>query len=899
MAITDYSPLSANLRKAVGRFLGDAVRAFLPRPRPQIYTEDDLQATLADAMVRFQAQSTGAQPPSVPGAGWNYPPLLRTDEEQSELWGSEEAKYGRFTTQSGPSPQAYATSIADLSIERIASWHWMQVQQGVCMYKADLDAGTMREDGHLQASQRSITSLAYKSPLQFKPRNDTPLAAAVCSFVQTALEKCSTLLKAQETLFGSAGTGHAGLEVVWQTPRPITFAVNKALITAQGAQGVASLEEVHNRNFRIDAPRRQLLLDAGGNRYVDPFITPSGYPTRKLIYHNGYGTGDPHQHGYQYSSNPLCLFKKMGLGRFMVALELWGVQSPYMQYDEDRYADGQDVSAAQRFLSAIGLGKPAVLNRKFGEVKVTPPATGLDARGMHFALFGLINAEISKLAAGQTLAMEIGGTGSYGAADVHADSKEDVARIHDKLLCTTLETQLVQWIIEENIDSLCACLGATPDQILACTPIVFRMLDRRVDPPTRLKMFIDAKKELGIVADPDQVAEECAFRVVRIEEPQPAPAPPGAPAAPGQPPGEPRQPDQAQPSAPPQSQPRAQAASNWDEKQHPRRDDGKFGEGGGGEPAPAPPKKGGKKGGKGGGDRKPAAPAAPLWASRGGPPENASDAELHSYYEKDIREAHEDALESIEDTLDMLRNQGDRSPLVHETAYSLVARLDQLSRVTEADLKQRAVWAVAGHRILEGAKDGIAPGKRGVDYRVDPGVHPRHYGEAEEAAAQVFKALDIRAGGAAQKSTLDLYQSQRFTTREPFKQLAGKVSSSGVPYDDAHGVALVPYQGRHYLAVPTDERHTGARWTLYHELGHAAHNGSAWIDRDAHELYTQASLTGTWPTAYAKSNHLELWAELTSSWHHDDADSKEGRGRKWVEANFPAAATVLRRYYGA
>lgn len=527
--LSDYSPLNSTLRKDVGRFLRQAVRAFLPRPRLAA-TEADLHAALADAMMRLQQAQTGPNPPTVPGAGWNYPPMLRTDEEQSRIWASEEAKYGRVSTQAGPSPQAYATQIADLSIERIAGWHWQQCVQGVCQFKADLDAATMREDGHLQGAQRSIAATAYKSPLQYKPRNNTPLAAAMCSFVETAMEPCSNILKAQEALFMSAATGHSGIEVVWQTPRPITFPVGGSLITAQEAKGVASLDEVHNRDFRIDAPTRKVFFDSGGNKFVDPFTSPSGQPTRKLLYHNGYGHGDPWQHGYQYASNPLCLFKKMGLGRFMSSLELWGVQSPYMQYDEDRYADGGDVSAAQQFLSAIGLGRPAVLNRKFGEVKVTPAAANLDARGMHMCLFGLINAEISKLAAGQTLSMEIGGTGSYGAADVHADSKEDVARIHDRLLIQTLAL-LVLWIVEENMDALCAALGATPDQIRACIPIVFRMADRRIDPTARLAMFVSAKNDLGITVDPGQIAEECAFRVVKIEEPQPPPA-------------EPRQPDQ-------------------------------------------------------------------------------------------------------------------------------------------------------------------------------------------------------------------------------------------------------------------------------------------------------------------------------------------------------------------
>lgn len=521
--------LTKTLRKAAGRILGAAARAVAP-PAPRrarraaAVTEEQVlaaaQRIVATAMERGQhiRSATGAAPESVAGAGWmlNIPDLLRTDDEQQKIWGSEDAMYGRASTAYGPTPQALTSlSATDLTVERLAFIHREVDQQGLLTRKADLDFEILRRDGHLYNVHRQLVSTVYRTPLQFKPRTaGSDVSTAVCNFVRKVVDDIPAFSKAEEDLLLAAPFGFSAEEIIYKTPRPITFALGNKSVTVKNAKGVAGLEWVHNRDFRWHWMERRFLLDTGGARYIDPFTNPDGEPTRKLIMHEGYGPGDPHQRGYMYPASYLSMFKSQSLARWMVMLELFGIATPYMQFDEAGYASQEDVNAALNFLSDLGRGRPALLNRKYGEVKITETPQGINAQGQHAAILGWINAELSKLGAGQTLTMEIGGTGSYGAANVHENRLEDVQVIIVRQAAETMEHQLVVYIVEENAEQLANALGCTPDQVRAEVPHAYRVIDKRVDPVARLKMFIDGRKELKLKIDDEQIAEECNFRLV-------------------------------------------------------------------------------------------------------------------------------------------------------------------------------------------------------------------------------------------------------------------------------------------------------------------------------------------------------------------------------------------------
>ena len=551
MASITGGDVSSSFKARVAHVVGAVREAFTPRPAAPILTpEQRAQATREAALkgvgatldrlgeLRRGLAAGGQAPPVVPGAGWDQSldPVLRDDAEQQRIWGSIEAKYGRASTTYGITPQAYPTfSATELTLERIAQIHNEADQQGFLHRKADMDFFINRSSAQIQMAHRQRIAPLYRTRLEVAPADSSPTAWALAAFVRKIFGRIPALQKAEEDLSSAAAHGYSGLEIVYSPPQDLPVAVSsRRTISIKGVRGVSSLEWVHPRAFRWHPIKRFMAMDAGGGKYINPFTNEDGSPTRKLIFHSTSGQGDPHQRGYDWAATPLVMLGKQSLARWSVMLEFFGISTPYMVWDEEKFASPEDGAAALAFLGAIGQGRPAFLPRKIGEgVKNTETPTGIDARGQHAAILGYVAAEISKLVMSQTLSSEAGGSGSYALASVQGDSKEEVQVIDASLASDTMTHQLVVFIIEENMPQLCWAFGASPDQIRAVCPRAYRSVDRRMDPAARLKLCLDYAGPNGAAAgrrqvDWDRVAAELAIPLTQDEpgedvEPQPEP----------------------------------------------------------------------------------------------------------------------------------------------------------------------------------------------------------------------------------------------------------------------------------------------------------------------------------------------------------------------------------------
>jgi len=568
MASITGGDVSSTFRARVAHVVGAVREAFSARPAAPILTPQQREAATRDAalrgvgatldrveMLRRGLAAGGQAPPVVPGAGWaqSLDPVLRDDAEQQRIWGSVEAKYGRASTTYGITPQAYPTfSATELTLERIAQIHNEADHQGFLHRKADMDFYVNRSSSQIQMAHRQRIGPLYRSRLEVAAADRSPLAWALAAFVRRVLDKIPALQKAEEDLSSAAAHGYSGLEPVYSLPTDLPVAVSsRRTVTVRGVRGIASLEWVHPRAFRWHPIKRFMAMDAGGGRYINPFTNPDGSPTRKLIFHATSGQGDPHQRGYDWAATPLVMLGKQSLSRWAVMLEFFGVSTPYMVWDEEGYASPEDAAAALAFLAAVGQGRPAFLPKKLAAgLQHTDTPTGIDARGQHAAILGHVAAELSKLVMAQTLSAEAGGSGSYALANVQGDSKEEVQVIDATLESDTMTHQLVVFIIEENMESLCRAFGARPDQIRAVFPRAYRAVDRRMDPTARLKLCLDYEGQGGAVGtgtysstsapapsgrrrvDWDRVAAELAIPLLQDEpgedvaEPQPEPEPP-------------------------------------------------------------------------------------------------------------------------------------------------------------------------------------------------------------------------------------------------------------------------------------------------------------------------------------------------------------------------------------
>jgi hypothetical protein len=532
--VTGADPLNSTFRSRITRFLQAGVRAWSTPSAPTAPSVGDVAYQVAMATLQrtsaLRAAAGGHAPRVVEGAGWPVmlDPVLRFDDKQQQIWGSDEARFGRVTTNYGINPQAWTgESATNITLERVAAYHYEADTQGLLYNKADLDFGVNRKDGTIQAAQRARTAPVYRARLQFAPADPSPLAHAVCAVVRRVVDTIPGFQAAEEKMLSAAAHGYSGLELVYRYPAPLSVAISsRRTTTIQDAITIDSLEWVHPRDFRWMPLRRGMVLDSGGGRWVNPFERPDGTPTDKLLFHSAAGLGDPHQLGYDFAAVPLHLLKFQSIARWSVMLEFFGIATPYLVYGSEGFANDQDIAGAKQFLGLIGRGKPALLSEKFGKVEMTPTPTGIDARGQHAAIIGVVNAELLKLIQAQVLSSEVGGSASYALANVQADSKEEVQRQDAALEADTMTHQFIVFIVRQNLRQMARAFGATPAQIMSVAPRAYRVVDRQQDPAARLKLCTDFAAGQAPAGDaPSKVlrvdfarlAEELSIPVVQDE----------------------------------------------------------------------------------------------------------------------------------------------------------------------------------------------------------------------------------------------------------------------------------------------------------------------------------------------------------------------------------------------
>lgn len=525
VSVSDYSPLNANLRRGVRRFIRAMRRVLLPgvSPNQMQSVQTAARAAMARAYQRGQAerQAPGEPAPETPGSGIARPPgpqILYSPEQQRRL-NARSARHERFTARAGYGPVGWSTH-QELDLPRITRLHREVDTQGVLLEKDDTDRKILRTDPHLMGVDRARRSKVFKAPLLFKPANKSAPARIVCNFIRQVFDDFDGLPESVgEMLFANAG-GVQAQEVIWRPPREVPVVLdrdNLAVITAETIEG---LEPVFNRYLRYDVVTDRPWIDMGGQT-VDPYRDPeSGEPLYKFLFHKTFGDGHARQRGYMFAVHYYHYFKTVSIEKWISILETYGVPTPYLLMRGAGFTSDEDRDDAFAALAENGTGKPAVIHERWGDLKHNPIPTGVDARGMHAAIIGMINEEESKAVQGETLTAEIGDVGSYKASDTHADQQESVQWIDARMSATTLR-RLARFLVEVNDAELARIAGVSPEAVRALVPRVAWFLDRKVDPVARLGMFKTAMVDMHIPVDPDQIYDE--FHMLPPQEGAPPP----------------------------------------------------------------------------------------------------------------------------------------------------------------------------------------------------------------------------------------------------------------------------------------------------------------------------------------------------------------------------------------
>lgn len=514
--------LSVDINSALRRTAQRLIDGVIQRLAPGYAAQQKAGALAAELLARskreVEQRSASVPPPVVPGTGQSYGGTgihKMLNKDQQIRFGLPDARRGRATAYTGPSPQAYA-QYPEITIPYIAQVHTHVQRNGYMWDKADLDARVLREHEHCQPADRSRRAWIFSAPMRLRPRNETRLALLVRNAVQAVIDDIdgfdSSVCETQV-----ANMSGASLTEIVYRPRPLRVVVDRKRATVVESECVASLEAIPLRSTAYDIETDRIYLNQGGWGWIDPFVDPyTGRELRKVIYHKAYGDGPARLRGYGFAAHHMHWISKLGWEKLGTVAETYGAQTPYLQPRNDEQITDEDYAQGEQALADLGKAIPVILSDKLGEIKLTPIPTAITP--IHQALIGMANTGLSKLITGQTLLMEMGGVGSYNAGDNHADQQEAVQRIDAKLTAGTLNSQLIRYIVELNAVAwalafarYCEGEPCTPDAIRQCVPWIGWDVSRKLTKVERLKMFIDAAGA-GLLIDTDQVYEECAFR---------------------------------------------------------------------------------------------------------------------------------------------------------------------------------------------------------------------------------------------------------------------------------------------------------------------------------------------------------------------------------------------------
>ncbi len=456
--------------------------------------------------------------PEVPGTGSSFSSIVYSrNPEQEALFRSNAALWGRTTYFSGPTLDSFSTYPASgLTPQQLGSIFQQVKASGYMQLKADLDEQIMQRDPHLSSIDRSRRVGVTARQFKVKPFNASPLAVTVSKFMQAVVENIENFRDACYELLQANASGMSISEIIWDPNRMVRFPV-------EGSYGKIyiptpiQIDWIHNKHLQFDIVKDSPLLNQSGG-YVDIAVAPD-----KFIYHVTTGSGQARCRGFMYPCSWYHMQKQIAIARWDVALDLFGIPSAYIKNAKDIFENPERRAQYELFAQQLGQGQIAIttddLDVNFG---TTPQ--GLDARGMHAALIGLSNAEMSKCVLGSTLTVELSQTGSYNAAAEHAMVKESIIRMDSENLANTIRSYLFKSILRRAIYSfdeegniiginpkgLCAVLQTSPEEIMSVCPRPAWRVERDSTPEARMQI-LEKAVALGIPIDVDSFYEEFGF----------------------------------------------------------------------------------------------------------------------------------------------------------------------------------------------------------------------------------------------------------------------------------------------------------------------------------------------------------------------------------------------------
>jgi len=475
------------------------------------------------------------RPPVVPGVGRMPPAMnLPKDLPGQAAANSRSALTGTIAQRLGPvQPNIQMNPLGKLTPEKIGNYLRQVYIQGLMLQWSSLVEDLCRYDSQIKTCQKTHRDTVVGSPFSVEPADSSDDAQTIATWCRAACEQVPGFDRSMGRLtLGNAG-GYAIEEISYKVDKSLTFRGPTGWVTTRGYTPYA-MEFVHNKHTRWNLGHgEQLELDTGSGGFIT-------LPPGKFLVYESDDDFAIRNRGYMTAAVWLAGIKSGAWGRWGVVLDLWGIPTPYGLCDIELWQDEKRRGEMLLALQDFGKGLPTIFTKDFQITSSTAPASAVDSRGMHAALIGSINLEISKLIIGSTLTTEISGTGSYNASETHADTKQQRALATERNLSSSTREafremiRLNSAIIEENgnmrlledgtpelnPNGIAAKCGLTIEQACALAPRGRWRVRREVTPQVRIQMIDTAVNKLGMAIDVDDVHQELGLPKARDKQSQ-------------------------------------------------------------------------------------------------------------------------------------------------------------------------------------------------------------------------------------------------------------------------------------------------------------------------------------------------------------------------------------------
>jgi phage gp29-like protein len=307
---------------------------------------------------------------------------------------------------------------------------FQQADQGAVRRQMELFEEMEEKDAHLasllQTRKLAVLSLDY----EVLPYANTPEDEHIAEVIGEIVFKMPNLESAFLDLLDAVGKGFALTEIIWGV--------------TQGRVHVEELSWVPQKKVTFVEDLTPRLVTVDGPWQGVPF------PSWKLIYHrykakSGHDTraGVLRVVGYMY------LLKNYALKDWAAFNEVFGMPLRLGKYDPTSTpADRESLIQAIRNLGTDAAGIISK-NTEIEFVEATNRQSG--SANPYQVLADFCNREMSKAILGQTLTTDTsGGTGTYAAAQVHAQVRGDLVEADAQALGQTLREQLLRPLVGFN-----------------------------------------------------------------------------------------------------------------------------------------------------------------------------------------------------------------------------------------------------------------------------------------------------------------------------------------------------------------------------------------------------------------------------------------------------------------